>query len=499
VEIEVRAGEVAEARLALADAGRLAIAVREVHAPAAPGDAGRPTPAKIQILDAASGAPVSPPLLSLAGEVDLPIAPGRYRVIASRGPELSIAEGAAEVQAGGPTTRTELAIARVVDTTGYLACDLHQHTARSADAGVSVEDRVASNVVEGVECAVASEHNLVSDLAPAARALGVEARFRSIAGEEISSDASRAPFGHVSVFPMRPDPAAPRGGALPVRDRLARDVLSDALALPGAPVIQINHPRSGANGYFDQLGFDAEAGRGAADGYDDRFDAVEVWSGRYVGGRARVLEDLWGLLRASRPVTPTANTDTHGVVQAEAGYPRTYVATGGDDPAGLDPAALVEAIRSKRDVVLTNGPFVTMRVGEARPGGLVAAREGQPLALSVRVERAPWVDATELRIWIGGVPGEAIPLTGARTTPAGALLDDVTIPLVIGRRARAAQAAKGSPAPIRIAEDTFVVAIVQGQRPLEPVLSGNADEILPFGMTSPIWIDTDGDGRALGR
>jgi hypothetical protein len=41
--------------------------------------------------------------------------------------------------------------------------------------------------------------------------------------------------------------------------------------------------------------------------------------------------------------------------------------------------------------------------------------------------------------------------------------------------------------------------VVQGNRPLTPVLSGAPDEILPFAMTSPIWIDADGDGRALGR
>jgi hypothetical protein len=44
-----------------------------------------------------------------------------------------------------------------------------------------------------------------------------------------------------------------------------------------------------------------------------------------------------------------------------------------------------------------------------------------------------------------------------------------------------------------------VVAIVRGKRPLEPVLAGAPDEIMPFAMTAPLWIDADGDGRALGR
>jgi hypothetical protein len=347
-----------------------------------------------------------------------------------------------------------------------IACDLHQHTALTPTRALG-RDHVASNVVEGVECAVASEHNLVGDRARCARSASsasVHAGERSRATRAASVRSRQ----RVPMRPVRRGRGRDRGAGPPREGRHRRSPCP-------ASASSINQ-RSGRNGYFDQLRFDAATGRGAAAGYDDRFDAVEVWSGRYVSGRARVLEDLWGLLRASRPVTPTASTDTHGIVQAEPGYPRTYVAVGTDDPAALDPAALVDAIRRKRDAVLTNGPFVTMRAGEVGPGGLIKAGEARRLALrialTVRVERAPWVDATDLRIWVGGVAGEAIPLTGARITPAGALFDEVTIPLTIGRRGGNPPAAKGSPAPIRIAEDTFVVAIVQGQRPLEPVFPG---------------------------
>src|SRR5262249_28089270 len=116
---------------------------------------------------------------------------------------------------------------------------------------------------------------------------------------------------------------------------------------------------------FEAVGFDGATGGGAAPGYDPGFDAIEVWSGRHVDSRPKLLADLWALLRTSHPVTPTANTDTHGIFNQEAGYPRTYVRVADDDPPRLDLASLVEGIRKKRDVVLTNGPFVTMRLGEA--------------------------------------------------------------------------------------------------------------------------------------
>jgi len=70
----------------------------------------------------------------------------------------------------------------------------------------------------------------------------------------------------------------------------------------------------------------------------------------------------------------------------------------------------------------------------------------------------------------------------------------VSIPLLIRKK----QGAK-KPRAIEVAEDTFLVAVVQGKRPLEPVLSGDSAEILPFAMTAPLWLDVDGDGRCLGR
>ena len=71
-----------------------------------------------------------------------------------------------------------------------------------------------------------------------------------------------------------------------MRDRTAREVfdeLPDA-ARSGDFVLQINHPRTGRTGYFDQLGFDPATGVRHGPGYDAGFDALEVWNGRNVDG-----------------------------------------------------------------------------------------------------------------------------------------------------------------------------------------------------------------------
>ena len=52
---------------------------------------------------------------------------------------------------------------------------------------------------------------------------------------------------------------------------------------------------------------------------------------------------------------------------------------------------------------------------------------------------------------------------------------------------------------VRPKEDDALHVIVSGTTPMRPVLSGDDSEIAPWAMSGPIWIDADGDGKALGR
>ncbi|MCL2449069.1 MAG: hypothetical protein FWD17_08990, partial [Polyangiaceae bacterium] len=134
-----------------------------------------------------------------SGNVDVAIAPGAYRVIASRGPEYALAEAPLSL---GPGAHEELRLAlqRVVDTSGYLGCDFHQHTMLGTDAPVSTRDRVVANAAEGVEIAVASEHNVIADFGPIVHELELESRMVSVAGDELTSDASVHPWGHANAW-----------------------------------------------------------------------------------------------------------------------------------------------------------------------------------------------------------------------------------------------------------------------------------------------------------
>ena len=75
----------------------------------------------------------------------------------------------------------------MTDTTGWTSGDFHLHSAPSPDAPVSLDERVASLACEGVELAVATDHNRISDYKPSVARLGLADRIVAVSGDEITS------------------------------------------------------------------------------------------------------------------------------------------------------------------------------------------------------------------------------------------------------------------------------------------------------------------------
>jgi len=74
-----------------------------------------------------------------------------------------------------------------VETPGWIAGDLHLHAEPSYDSNVSLPDRIASLVAEGVEFAVATDHNHVTDYRPTIIATGARRMIASAPGVEITT------------------------------------------------------------------------------------------------------------------------------------------------------------------------------------------------------------------------------------------------------------------------------------------------------------------------
>jgi len=452
----------ASVELALPQPGSVRYAITE---------AGAPTPCKLSI---AGIAPTPDPdlgpiyraagartvVLSATGAGTLALPPGRYALTASRGIEYDLVHAELQVDAGGEASFTG-ALTRVVDTTGYISADLHQHAQPSSDSAVNLDDRVLSDLAEGVELMVGSDHNAITDYAPVITRMGAGARLAWIPGDEATTHSS----GHFNAFPMAPDPTLPRGGAPPAENRDPRDIVRDLRAYGGGGdrVVQINHPRAGDVGYFDILKLDPAQPDLPAAMIDD-FDALEVMNGKRAADTARTLPDWFMLLGRGRRVTATGNSDSHTIFGQEVGYPRNFIRVERDDPQAVSAPEVVRSLREGRDVVVTNGPFI--RVTRAGAPVLGSTVTGKKASLTVEVLAAPWVDVTSLETWRDGKK------IATAAIPAG------TAVLRLKTAVTLAAAAKPS----------FIVFVARGTRPLSPVAGTGPDTPTPMAITNPVWL-----------
>lgn len=354
-------------------------------------------------------------------EGPLLVPPGTYRAVVSHGPEWSRHEEKLTLSPGQEVTVTAH-LFHVLDTTGYLACDFHQHTMNSPDSTIPLEERVVANLAEGLEFLSSSDHDYITDFRPIIENLGMADRMDSVPGEELTPFG----FGHFISWPLAMDPASPNLGALDwgggTGPNLPPSAIFSGLRRLGAKVVQVNHPRLSSPGLFDfQQNFDRAAlrfdfGRRTfygdrnsmpveaaqlglpedAEVFSDRFNSLEVYNGldtsgpdrdgeRHSGGTERVLRDYMNFLSLGFVPAATGSSDTHGRTEP-SGLPRTLVRVGDDSPAALR-AGVGEAVAAtltaqdgaRRDLYATSGPVLQLWAGSgARRVGIGGTTEPDP-------------------------------------------------------------------------------------------------------------------------
>src|SRR6185436_19389336 len=99
-------------------------------------------------------------------------------------------------------------------------------------------------------------------------------------------------------------------------------------------------------------------------------------------------------LNAGYRMTATGNSDSHRVSFHEPGVPRNLVQIADDDPTKVTERAFVDAVRAGK-VVVSSGPFVTIKAKDKGPGDTIAEGETE---IVVSVDGPPWVDVDEVMI-----------------------------------------------------------------------------------------------------
>ncbi|MDP8223392.1 MAG: CehA/McbA family metallohydrolase [Candidatus Lernaella stagnicola] len=465
LDVTVSRGQKADAEIVLGDAGIFSYDITD--------GGGNPVAAKLSFqtgYNAPATAGVAHRIWMVTGMGTERIMPGDYTVTVSRGFEYDIAKANVTIEAG-ETVLLEESIERVVDSTGYMTADFHIHTQYSIDSQALATSRIKELAAEGIEMPVITDHDTLSNYGPIAAATGADAWLQPVVGCEISPV-----FGHTNAWPLVADPAAndyysirlveydENGGSA---GRHEFDEIFDIARNEfGAQVVQINHPRA-STAWFDWVGYDPAAGVDSVDErrWTENFDAIEVFnSGNNDEG---ALADWYSFLDQGYTYTMTGNSDSH-TTSNTLGNPRNVFSMSDDDPTTADPDDMVAAILAHQNQV-SNGVLIDFFIGDESIGGLYTCADGGTVDLEIVVQAAPWVATDYLRVY----------------TNHGTLAAEVALP------ASTDVVRYDDTITLAITQDSyFVIAAGHTSATLHPV---NTERV--FGITNPIWVDTDCNGE----
>lgn len=422
--------------------------------------------------------------LSGSGAITVPV--GTYQVWVSRGMEYEIDSRTIEISPYKEAIWTPR-LKRELDTTGWVSGDFHLHTLTHSGHGDSnMPERVISLIGEGVEFAVATDHNHNTDYEPTMRDLGVPDALRAIVGNEVST-----PIGHFNAFPLDADE--------PIIDPDIRDghelfniIREQKNDFGTVPVVQVNHPRWGGIDYFGSFQLDPVTATTSNTKFSYDFDSVEIFNENegwgYIdadesdlplgSGSFSVLRDWFNLLNRGYRIAAVGNSDSHDVASELAGWPRNYIASSTDVPHEIDPAEIAANIRSKR-VYTTYGPIVDFAVNGVPMGGdantipsTQDSRDAGWIDVAMRVRVPTWMACDRVMIVVNGEIVKTIDVSDR----LGVLrLDTVE--------------------RLQLSSDSWVSLLVEGDDPLEPIVHTQGRPIYPWAVINPVWVDVDNDGQ----
>ncbi len=432
------------------------------------GEGGEPVPARVTFEHGDLGQWHA---YSIDGSLETQVPTGELRVIVTRGSEYDIFDETREFGPDG--SEVDVVLERRMDTDGWRSGDFHQHMEPSLDSRVHVEDRVMENVTQGVDVAVPTDHDIVTDLQPAIDRLGVQDYLATFPGVEISPL-----YAHYNLYPVPYDAEARGRGTVPLASlddegeiefRRMPEVVEIAREFDSDPVIQMNHARRSGAGMMSTVEFDPEAAFDP-DLHEDfayDFDTMEIIN--TYGQVCELAADWAGFLNHGFRVAGMGNSDTHGS-DGEAGIPRNYMAFD-TEPSQITADPVREALRAQQ-VTVSSHAFVDFKDGTL-PGDEVAVEDGE-VSFDVRVQTPSWARAESLFVIVNG---EVVQALARDDEEAGEVVDfDEVITL-------------------DVEEDSWVVFWADGPAPSAPMPRRRH----VIGFTNPVYLTTgDGDWEAPG-
>ncbi|MCC6548093.1 hypothetical protein IT570_13080 [Candidatus Sumerlaeota bacterium] len=433
-----------------------------------------------------------PTVLSTTGRGVIEAPLGQYRVVASHGTEYHSKELRVKVdQLKSETVRFELK--RAYKTDGWISADIGVLTDKSPQSRITPRDRVASALAEGVDWIVTADAGVPTDLQPVVDEMGVADQLRASRGFRLGSTRDKR-AGEFLLFPVE----SCSTGTTPdfskaINATTWKDAISGLRALCPNSVLVMHRPLFPQIGLLTIQGYNTATQAFPDDAnLDFDVDAFQLWEGKREGLLPASVQ-AWLQLAAHRdqivPVGYSLSTGTHN---EEVGYPRMYIRSSQSDPRKFDLDELARTIKQGK-VLITNGPFIELKVNGVEPGDIVTAKD-KMVELDLKVYTPNWANVSSITINMNGAlsrkimlpPGSVDAESGqVYPNPASGKADDEKIKL-------------------QVTKDCIMTVVVEGdpalpQDPVNPYFVPVRDPNISRGQYSyafaqPVFIDGDGDG-----
>lgn len=417
---------------------------------------------------------------------------GRYRVVVVRGPEYGHLEQEVTL---GEKQEAEFkgVLKRLVDTTGWISADFHNHSTPSGDNVCDTDGRLINIAAEHLEFAPTTEHNRFFDWEPTIVQLGLSPFIKTVKGVELTGSRQ-----HINAFPFEPDPLLQDGGAPVWNDdpRITALTLRRWQGEREDRWIQFNHPNL-ANMFMDR---DADGKvDGGFVGVGDMIDGSESQNGAstdilhdqpYKIGRGKgkgalaakatlVREFAWRqLLNQGHRLVAVGVADAHSVYDNGVGSWRIYLPSSTDDPAKINWTELAPKAK-QGNIMLTTGPYLEVSTKDGKIAGDDVVSAGG-VELKVRVQCTDWLDINRVQVLVNSRPDPRFNFTREshpQMFQNGVVKFDQTLHIPLEKDAH------------------LIVVAMHDSMGMETGYGTSAYSVIrPCAYNNPIYVDVDGNG-----
>lgn len=438
------------------------------------------------------------------GAAVLPVTPGRYRLIISRGIEYDIHQQDILVTPG-QEQRILASLPHVMRgyITKMVSMDAGLMTDNSSMGYATAESRAIQAACEGVSVIISGDYNQATDLQTAIRNQGLERHVKAFAGRRVLLHKGNM-SADLFVYPLTPETNEKLDATLKEVDGLAPDIaLSDLRkALPNV-IIEIARPTHPEAGYMNSFPFQ-ERQRQFTDGVmpPPDFNAFQILEGKKIGQDQETYDRYMAMqlarmsaddLHKGAPISPTGSSSSRLSYGQDVGYPRTYLYLDNEKPlADVTADDVLKAIRGQHFLV-TNGPVLLFDAVDnnklefsVQPGDIMDLQTTDVAKIRARVLCAPWVNLFGVNTRENGIRG----VTVAQIRPSEEIVRYPTNAGNVG----------GHIYSRYLKSDHILDAYAYSHlRTLEPVVSDPlldfGGKMYPFAWSGPIFVDRDGDGK----